>query len=151
MALPREATPRNSPGSPVLSLSCRSASEWWRVAARAPPNGFVDAPRSGAPPTITPEQTCAIVALACERPDAGGVPLSQWSASDLAREAVRRGIVTSISPRSVGRFLKESDLKPHLVRPWLTPKPDPDFEAKCIDVCRVYRSAIEARETVRTV
>ena len=65
-----------------------------------------DAPRSGAPPTITPEQTCAIVALACERPDAGGIPLSQWSASDLAREAVRRGIVTSISPRSVGRFLK---------------------------------------------
>ena len=65
-----------------------------------------DAPRSGAPPTITPEQTCAIVALACERPDAGGAPISQWSASDLAREAVRRGIVTSISPRSVGRFLK---------------------------------------------
>ena len=34
------------------------------------------------------------------------VPISQWSAGDLAREAVRRGIVTSISPRSVGRFLK---------------------------------------------
>ena len=67
---------------------------------------LADAPRSGAPATITPEQICAVVALACERPDAGGVPLSQWSASDLAREAVRRGIVTSISPRSVGRFLK---------------------------------------------
>ena len=65
-----------------------------------------DAPRSGAPATITAEQTCAIVALACERPDAGGAPLSHWSASDLAREAVRRGIVTSISPRQVGRFLK---------------------------------------------
>jgi transposase len=37
------------------------------------------------------------------------------------------------------------------VRPWLTPKPDPDFEAKCIDVCGVYRSAIEAKETTRTV
>ena len=67
---------------------------------------LADAPRSGAPATITPEQICAIVALACERPEDGGVPLSQWSASDLAREAVRRGIVTSISPRSVGRFLK---------------------------------------------
>ena len=65
-----------------------------------------DAPRSGAPATITPEQICAVVALACERPEDGGVPLSQWSASDLAREAVRRGIVTAISPRSVGRFLK---------------------------------------------
>lgn len=65
-----------------------------------------DAPRSGAPATITAEQTCAIVALACERPDDGGAPISHWSASDLAREAARRGIVTSISPRSVGRFLK---------------------------------------------
>jgi len=37
------------------------------------------------------------------------------------------------------------------VRPWLTPKPDPDFQAKCIDVCGVYRSAIEAKQTVRTV
>jgi transposase len=67
---------------------------------------LADAPRSGAPATITPEQICAVVALACERPEEGGVPLSQWSASDLAREAVRRGIVKSISPRSVGRFLK---------------------------------------------
>ena len=67
---------------------------------------LADAPRSGAPATITPEQICAVVALACERPEESGVPLSQWSASDLAREAVRRGIVTSISPRSVGRFLK---------------------------------------------
>ena len=67
---------------------------------------LADAPRSGAPATITAEQTCAIVALACERPADGGAPISHWSASDLAREAVRRGIVTSISPRSVGRFLK---------------------------------------------
>jgi transposase len=67
---------------------------------------LADAPRSGAPATITPEQICAIVALACERPEESEVPISHWSAGDLAREAVRRGIVTSISPRSVGRFLK---------------------------------------------
>lgn len=69
---------------------------------------LADAPRPGAPPTITAEQTCAIVAMACEQPDDGGVPLSHWSASDLAREAVRRGIIPSISPRSVGRILKRS-------------------------------------------
>ena len=67
---------------------------------------LADAPRSGAPATITAEQTCAIVALACERPQDSGVPLSHWSAGDLAREAMRRGLVKSISPRSVGRFLK---------------------------------------------
>lgn len=37
------------------------------------------------------------------------------------------------------------------MRPWLTPRPDPDFAAKCIDVCGVYRSAMEAKETTRTV
>lgn len=77
---------------------------------------LADAPRSGAPATITPEQICAIVALACERPEDSGVPISQWSASDLARETVRRGIVTSISPRSVGRFLKR-------IRPQAPPRP----------------------------
>lgn len=77
-----------------------------------------DAPRSGAPATITPEQICAIVALACERPEDVEVPLSHWSASDLAREAVRRGIIETISPRSVGRFLKKN---PTSSRIWCAP------------------------------
>ena len=67
---------------------------------------LADAPRPGAPATITPEQACAIVALACERPADSAVPISHWSASDLAREAVGRGIIGSISSRSVGRLLK---------------------------------------------
>ena len=79
----------------------------WLAAAAGTPvaERLADAPRSGAPATITPEQICAVVALACERPEESGVPLSHWSTGDLAREAVRRGIITSISPRSVGRFL----------------------------------------------
>ena len=78
----------------------------WLASSGTAAERLADAPRSGAPATITPEQICAIVALACERPEESGAPLSHWSASDLAREAVRRGILTSISPRSVGRFLK---------------------------------------------
>ena len=81
---------------------------WLAGAGKSVAERLADAPRSGAPSTITAEQTCAIVALACERPDDSGVPISHWSASDLAREAVRRGIIQSISPRSVGRFLKTS-------------------------------------------
>lgn len=65
-----------------------------------------DAPRSGKPSTFTAEQTCAIMALACESPEASGLPLSHWSAPDLAREAIKRQLVPSISPRTVGRFLK---------------------------------------------
>ena len=79
----------------------------WLAEAKAPiAVRLSDAPRCGAPPTFTAEQTCAIVALACEAPEASGVPLSHWSASDLAREAVKRGLVSAISPRTVGRFLQ---------------------------------------------
>ena len=63
-------------------------------------------PAAGAPATFAPEQICAIVALACEPPEQSDLPLSHWSQSELAREAVRRGIVDSISHGSVGRFLK---------------------------------------------
>ena len=67
---------------------------------------LADAPRPGTPPTFTPEQICAILALACEPPEASGVPITHWSQSALAREAVKRGLVETISHGSVGRFLK---------------------------------------------
>jgi len=67
-----------------------------------------DAPRSGAPARITAEQICAIVALACEAPEASDLPFSHWSQQALADEAMRRGIVDRISQRSVGRILKRS-------------------------------------------
>jgi putative transposase len=67
-----------------------------------------DAPRSGAPATFTPEVICEIVALSCEDPEVLDLTLSHWSQSELARQAVRRGIVESISHGSVGRFLKRS-------------------------------------------
>jgi putative transposase len=67
---------------------------------------LTDQPRSGTPPTFTPEQVAAIVALSCESPENSGIPASQWSCTLLAEEAVRRGIVESIAPQSVWRFLK---------------------------------------------
>jgi putative transposase len=67
---------------------------------------LADAARPGAAARFTPEQICTIMALACEPPEQSDLPLSHWSQSELAREAVRRGIVDSISHGSVGRFLK---------------------------------------------
>src|SRR3954465_3884667 len=34
-------------------------------------------------------------------------------------------------------FKKEADLQPHRVRAWLTPAPDPAFQARCADICEV--------------
>jgi transposase len=96
-----------------LGIWRKTASTWrrrWRdanatagVAVR-----LSDAPRSGAPATFSPEVICKIVALSCEDPEALDLPLSHWSQSELARQAVRRGIVERISHGSVGRFLKRS-------------------------------------------
>ena len=66
---------------------------------------LADQPRSGAPPTSTPEQICRIFALACEDPLLSGCPATEWTPTELADEAVQRGIVSTISPRSVGRSL----------------------------------------------
>ena len=73
---------------------------------------LADAPRSGTPARITPEQVCRIMALACEAPDASGRPISQWSTTELAAEIMRRGIVERISPRHAARLLKRGTSSP---------------------------------------
>jgi putative transposase len=71
-----------------------------------------DGPRPGKPTTITPEQVCQIVALACEAPEKSGRPISQWSGRELADEIMRRGIVATISPRHAQRLLKRGICSP---------------------------------------
>ena len=67
-----------------------------------------DAPRPGTPATFSAEQWCQIMVLACEPPEASGRPISHWTPRDLADEAIKRGIVETISERHVGRFLKSA-------------------------------------------
>jgi hypothetical protein len=45
-------------------------------------------------------------AVACEKPEECDVPTSRWTPAALATEAVKRGIVASISPRHLDRLLK---------------------------------------------
>jgi hypothetical protein len=52
-----------------------------------------------------------VKALACELPAETGVPLSRWSAPDLAVEAVARGVVESISASTVRRWLAGDALR----------------------------------------
>lgn len=65
-----------------------------------------DAPRSGAPPIFTAEQVSLLIALACESPADSALPINRWTPAQLAMEAVKRGIVASISPRHLDRILK---------------------------------------------
>ena len=65
-----------------------------------------DLPRAGCGGKFTAEQIARILAVACEPPEKSGRPVTHWTPRELADEAVKRGIVPSISVRQVGRFLK---------------------------------------------
>lgn len=109
---------------------------------------LVDAPRSGAPDAFSPEQLVQIVALACEDPRESGREISHWTRRELVDEALKRGVVDSISPRHVGRVLDDADLKPHLSRYWLNANPDdPEkFAEEVKTVCDVYAQTPELHQ-----
>jgi transposase len=91
----------------------RSTVQGWRRRWTQNPDASVaerlsDAPRPGTPATFTAEQMCAIVALACEAPPDSGRAITHWTQREIAEEAMKRGIVDSISSRSIGRFFKRS-------------------------------------------
>lgn len=50
--------------------------------------------------------------MACERSVDSDVPLSLWSSSELAREAITRGICEQISGVTVWRWLSADAIKP---------------------------------------
>ena len=65
-----------------------------------------DAPRPGAPAKITADQRCRIEALACEKPEKSGRPITNWTAREIADEIKKRKIVKNISARHAARLLK---------------------------------------------
>jgi putative transposase len=65
-----------------------------------------DAPRSGSPGVFSAKELAQIISVACESPKQSGRPVTHWTPRELADEVIQRGIVKSISPRTVGRFLK---------------------------------------------
>jgi transposase len=113
-----------------------------------------DNPRRGRPAEITPEQICQIVAIACEKPEDCGRPISHWTHRELADEVMKRQIIGEISHRSVGRFLKEADIKPHQSRYWLHAKyGDPEvFKEQVTTVCDTYAKAPQSlKEGIHTI
>jgi hypothetical protein len=78
---------------------------------------------------FAPAQVAEFKARACELPAEQGVALSRWSSAELAREAVKRGIVASIAAVTIWRWLSEDAIRPWNSRSWSFPG-DPDFAEK---------------------
>jgi transposase len=94
-----------------------------------------------------------LVKIACERPDKLGRSLSQWDCQELARQLVRDGVVTSISPDTVRRILENHQLKPWRQHLWLSPNVPRDaaFAASVQEICDLYTRPLAAHEMVLCV
>jgi transposase len=141
-----------------LKISRDTARKWrrrWLASAGSDSSvldRLQDAPRPGAPAKFTPEQLTHLFAIACEPPSASKRPISHWTNWELADEMGQRKIVTCISERHVGRLLAEADLKPHLIRYWLTRSKDEQFDQKVKNVSQVYLTAPQrAKKGERTL
>jgi len=82
--------------------------------------------------------------MACQLPAELGLPLSRFSHADLARQAVQRGIVASISGRTVWRWLDADAIKPWRYRSWIFPR-DPRFAEKAGRVLDLYQGMWEGQ------
>jgi len=72
-------------------------------------------------------------------------------ARDCRRGDATRPCRTHLAALGGALFKKEADLKPHRFRYWLTPKPDPQFDSKCADICAVYKAAATTDDRHRII
>ena len=88
-----------------------------------------DAPRSGAPRRFSSEVRAQVTALACSLPRAHGIPLTHWSRAELARHAATVPTEPLISPRTIGRWLSEEQIRPWRFHSWQHIQDPETFEA----------------------
>ncbi|MGB9307899.1 MAG: IS630 family transposase [Mycobacterium sp.] len=111
--------------------------KWRRRFLTAGLPGLEDLPRSGRRRRFTPVQVAEVKALACTLPAETGQPLSRYSSTDLATEAITRGITETISAATVRRWLAADVIKPWQHRSWIFPR-DPEFGIKAARVLDLY-------------
>ena len=100
--------------------------KWRRSFAQNGVEGLRDRARSGRPRKHGQDVWQRVQTRACQQPESQ----SRWTVRTLAREV-------GLPHSSVHEILKSSGLKPHQLRTF-TFSPDPDFEAKLLDVVGLY-------------
>jgi transposase len=68
------------------------------------------------------------------------VPIARWSLDELALKLVNDHAAQLMSRSTIHRILSQAALQPHRSRYWLH-SDDPDFEAKVLEVARLYLAA----------
>src|SRR5438552_12721256 len=123
------ATPPPCGASAAATRRPDSRPSWLSRTARGVPSGF------------PPLQHAQIIQLACLEPVAKGLHITHWSSAELARQAVRDGIIDAISSRSVRRILHAVDLQPHRTRFWKTARLTAEFLERAVRILWCYTYA----------
>ena len=79
-----------------------------------------------------------VKALACELSANLGLPVSRLSTADIARAAVKQGLVAQISGTTVWRWLSADAIRPWQHRCWIFPR-DPQFAEKAGVILDLYQ------------
>lgn len=91
--------------------------------------------------------------LACELPKQRCRALSFWDCKEIGRQLVAEQLVSSVSPQTVGRWLKQDGLKPWRVHFWLTSKAPRDaaYAAATMTIADLYTRPLGPHEAVLSV
>lgn len=131
-----------------LSISQDTVRKWRGRFATSRVDGLKDLPRSGRPRVFGEAVEAEIKSLACALPAERDVPLSRWSATELATEATARDIVNSAlhapSASTISRWLYADAIKPWQYRSWIFPR-DPEFGPKAGRVLDLFERRWKSR------
>lgn len=114
-----------------VGISEEYVAQWRRRFSEDRLKGLEDRPRSGRPRIYGHDDRVRIVATATTVPPEA---TSHWSHAQLADALSDMGISAS----QIGRILADLDIKPHLVRSWITRQDSPEFWERAADVCGLY-------------
>src|SRR5262249_15069389 len=108
------------------------------------------APAAAASRSFPPAVAMYVVTIACDGRDERGRWWSQWDCTEIARQLVRDGVVSSISAETVRRILLSHRLKPWRQKTWLSPKVPRDaaFAAQVREICDLYTRPLRPDEVV---
>lgn len=101
---------------------------------------LAEEPRPGGQRKLSTNEEAMLVAMACSMPPQGR---AHWTLELLAGEMVRLTHHDTLSPDTVGRRLRENDLKPWQRKMWCIPKVDAQYVARMEDVLDLYTTPPE--------
>jgi transposase len=99
-----------------------------------------DEPRPGTPKVFDSRVQAYIVATVCSDPPEG---FDRWTLVLLRDNAIKKGIVDTISKESIRLILREHDLKPWQQKSWCVPDLTPEYIRNMEDVLEVYERPID--------